>query len=507
MRKPLIDVVLAVASGALWAVCFGVETSVWLGWVALVPFLTVLAGEHVTPRRAALLGLVHGFVFWLISVYWIPATIHTFGGIPTALAWGLLCLMCLFLALFRAAFAWVARRLLRAGGVLAWLGLPAVWVMTEWLYGNALGTLSFPWNLAAYAWIDVPGVLPLAAWIGPWGVSYLAVAVNAALASAWRARSGAGAAAAVLSALLLLAFAARWSRPAEDLFDGGQPVAVFQPNRGLQSTAEEAERQYVELLRISRSECERAEPTLLVWPESAAFPHTWDGSWRLRQDLGDLTSRGCSVIFNTPVPDPGDPEAYYNSALLIGAAPGEPAALPAALGRYDKRFLVPWGEHVPFGDLLPFVDKLARLAGRFSRGTEPGLLEWRGERLGVAICYEAVFPGGMADQVRAGATLLVNISNDAWYGDTSAPRQLLRAARFRAAEHRRPMIRAALTGISVVVDARGRVRQRLELGRLGLLRERLRGTAELTPYARAPWLGPLIGAILGAGALIRSRRT
>ncbi len=253
-------------------------------------------------------------------------------------------------------------------------------------------------------------------------------------------------------------------------------------------------RQYERIVLQSRSACRAGEPTLLVWPESAAWPFTWAGSPELRRDLGELAARGCSVIFNTPTVDASRPGSYFNSALLVTATSPEGAA---AAGSYHKRYLVPFGETVPLGEVLPFVGKLARLAGDFSRGTEPGLLDWDGERLGLAICYEVVFPGAMVEQVREGATLLANVSNDAWYGDTSAPRQLLRAARFRAAENRRTLLRAALTGISAVIGPRGEVSARLELGERGVLRRRVEGRGgSLTPYARAPWLVPLISAIL-----------
>ena len=510
MRARLTSVAVAAASGLLWALCFGRETYPWLGWVALVPFVVLLASERCSMKWAVLLGVVHGTLYWSISIHWIPATIHTFGQVPKALAALLLVLAALYLSIFRVLFAISACRILKAartpkGTAWALFGLPAFWVVSEWLYSNAMGSLSFPWNLAAYAWTDVPGALPLSAWIGPWGLSYLVVVVNVALALAWRGRRMLPAAVSVLSAFLLLVIAARWSRPeprAETGVFGGVPVRVVQPNRELGTTdRSQVLRQYEQLLQQSRSECVIGEPTLLVWPESAAWPHTWEGSARLRYDLNGLTSRGCSVVFNTPTRDAAQPDSYFNSALLIG--PGGPELHAKALGQYDKRFLVPWGETVPLGDVLPFVDRLARFAGRFSRGTGAGLLDWHTQRLGLAICYEVMFPGAMADQARAGATVLVNISNDAWYGDTSAVYQLFRAARFRAAENRRMLLRAGLTGISGVIDATGTVRQRIALGERGVLRERLRGSdEELTPYARRPWLVPLISAALSVLAML-----
>jgi len=508
MRAFPVGLAIAAASGGAWALCFGREPSAWLGWVALAPFVAVLGEPRLTARRAAVLGWVQGFVAWVPMVWWIAPTIGNFGRIPAALAWSLMGLVCFVLALFHAVFAAVGRRLARRGDGLALAALPALWVVLEWLRGNALGTLSFPWNLAAYAWVEVPGALPLAAWVGAWGVSYAVVAVNVALGLAWRRRRPALAAGAVLTVLLALAFAARFSRPAgaEPSVGGGRQVRIVQPNATLQpEDGAVVRRQYHDLIRQSEAEC-RGEPALLIWPESAAWPAAW-GSWDLRRDVARLASRGCTVVLNSPTLDAENPadDVYYNSALLIPAGPAAAETVEAA-GRYDKRHLVPWGEHVPLADLLPFVDTLARFAGRFTAGTSPALLEWDGERLGMAICYEVIFPAASAAQARAGATVLVNVSNDAWYGDTSAPRQLLSAARFRAAENRRVMLRAALTGISAVIGRRGEVRERLDLGARGVLRRRVRGTAEVTPYARAPWIVPLASGILALAALIAARR-
>ncbi len=490
------------ASGAAWALCFGREASLWLGWVALAPFVVVVGHPRLTARQAALAGFAHGFVTWLIAADWIPPTISTFGHLPLPLTWFFLALMCCVMAPYPAFFAVLGRRLVREGGLLALFALPALWVALEWLRGNIPGFLSFPWNLAAYAWVEVPGALPLAAWVGSWGVSYLVLLANVGLALAWRRRSPMLGVSVVLTALLVLMFAARFSRPEEgsrSFGRGTRSVALVQPNQTLQpDDGAVIRRQYDQIILTSNAQC-RGTPTLLIWPESAAWPFTWEGSAELRRDLRRLALRGCHVIFNTPTLDQTQPDSYFNSALLI-SADGE-------AGRYDKRNLVPWGEHVPLGDVLPFVDKLARFAGRFSAGREPSLLEWDDERVAMAICYEAIFPGPVAEQVRSGATLLVNISNDAWYGDSSAPRQLFRAARFRAAENRRVMLRAALTGISGVIDARGAVTSRLELGERGVLRQRLKGSAELSPYTRAPWLVPLACTILAIFAIFLSRRT
>ncbi len=159
---------------------------------------------------------------------------------------------------------------------------------------------------------------------------------------------------------------------------------------------------------------------------------------------------------------------WANSALIVDGG--------GIAGRYDKRHLVPYGEHVPLADWLPFMGRVARAAGDFTPGSSLGLLPWGEERIAAAICYEIIFPGAVAQQVRAGGSLLVTVTNDAWYGDTTAPWQHFRAARFRAAENRRPVVRAALTGVSGLIDRRGAVKGRLGVGEEGVLAGRVAGS-------------------------------
>jgi apolipoprotein N-acyltransferase len=152
------------------------------------------------------------------------------------------------------------------------------------------------------------------------------------------------------------------------------------------------------------------------------------------------------------------------------------------------------------------MDKLARNAGDFLAAERLTLLPWGGERIGMAICYEVVYPAEVADLARAGATLLVTITNDAWYGDTAAPWQHFRAARFRAAENRRPLLRAAITGVSALVAPDGSVQAQIGVFKEGVIRGWVIGRTRLTPYARLPWLFPLLSTAVAAFAVYLSRR-
>jgi len=490
----------AMASGAAFAWCFAASPPPLLAFVALAPFLLLLS-QPKTLR----LGWLFGAAYWLAAMPWIVATIETFGGVPPGLSHFLLLLMALYLGFESAIFAWLGAKIWRHGGgqgsLLRYAGLPALWVLLEAQRGFFFN--GFPWNLAAYAWTDLPGALPLSAWVGALGVSFLLVFANVAVASAWETRRLAVPAACLLAVLLVLCLAGRFSR-ADAPTRGGIEVRLVQPNSAITRDSEQIERQYQRLLDLSAAECNPSREVLLVWPESAAWPYLYERSLRLRDDLARLSARGCHVLLSSASSEAavgqevGQEQGWRNVALLVGKLGVE--------AEYAKRRLVPWGEYVPLKSVLPFVGYLARNAGEFVPGKELGLMDIGGEKLAPAICYEVIFPSAVALQVEAGATILVTLTNDAWYGDTAAPWQHLRAARFRAAENRRPLLRAALTGVSALVDAQGQVVEQLGVGEEGVLRGRARGQQEKSPFTRAPWLMVAFSALLATFAIIRSRR-
>ncbi len=510
---PSAPYLLALASGLLWGAAFGRTPWIVSAWLVLAP-LIVLLGHP----KAGRLAFLHGLAAWTVGLAWIPATLIGFGGLPRPVA--ILCLLILasYLALFHLAFARLGRVLWLSGGAFALLGLPALWVGLEWLRAHLIG--GFPWNLAAYAWVAVPGALPLSAWIGAYGVSFLVLFANVGVAMAFgglpRIRV-APLALALLVPLFLLGVAGRMEHRASlarhiermEAGDFGRPVRIVQPNLPIRKEWDPAEayRDYKKALDLAIESCEPG--ALVILPESALWPFSYDRDPAVRSDLAALAGRGCSIIWNGQAETGGT--AIFNSAYLLG--PPEPGGAPGPrLSRYDKRHLVPFGEYIPLSAVLGWVGKMARGIGEFTPGTEITLLPWTGsereeigsgggprsDAIGMAICYEIVYPEEVAELSQKGATLLATVTNDAWYGDTAAPHQHLRAARFRAAENRKPVLRAGLTGISALIAPDGSERQRIALGTTGVIRARVWGESDLTPYARAPWLPPLL---CSAGAL------
>jgi len=472
--------------------CFGRDPWTLVASVALLPLFFIL-----TRRWAFAFGLLHGVAAWWVSLRWIVGTLEEFGGLSHGVALALLGLLTIYLGLYHAVFAWLGGRIWRSGRVVGVLfALPALWVALEWVRRYLLG--GFPWNLAAYAWVDLPGALPLAAWVGAFGVSYLLLWGHAAWALAAARRSWELALLAVLVPFVIVTVGGRWGggRPAPTTAARGLPVRILQPDTGI---LVDADREailagYREILDMSYRACD-VPGTLLIWPESAAWPFSFDSSAGLRRDLHQLAEAGCAVVFNSSRREGGK---IFNSMLLLTSS--------APPMRYDKRHLVPFGEYVPLARVFSFVERLARSAGDFTPGDEPRLLPFQGEKLGPAICYEVIFGDEVADLVQAGATSLVSVTNDAWYGDTAAPHQHLRAARFRAAESRRPMVRAALTGVSAAIGADGAVLERLDVGARGILRYNLVGRRDLSPYTRFPWLVPWLAVLATIFAIFRTWR-
>ena len=458
-----------------------------VSWVALVPLVLLLGSA-----RAGRLAWLHGWVYWMVALWWIRATLVTYGGLDRTTALIGLVLLAAYLGAYHAVFARLAAPLWRRHGRWALLALPALWVALEWVRTWLIS--GFPWNLAAYAWVDVPGALSLSAWIGAYGVSFLVVLANVAAGRAIVERSVRPLVLGCGLPLLLLPIGGRWASGAAPVAGFAPPVRIIQPNIENLVAYDPAavEANYQKLLRMSEAACDESG-ALLVWPESAAWPQSLEQDKRLRDDVERFARQGCPVLVNS---DHETADGYYNSLYLVDLAGVRAAA------RYDKRHLVPFGEYVPLKSVLPFIDRLARGAGNFLAGHKVNLLPWGDERLGAAICFEVVFPAEVADLTRAGATALVTVTNDAWYGPTAAPWQHFRAARFRAAENRRPLLRAAITGVSALVASDGRVLAELGPGEQGTLRGYLRGRRDLSPFSRAPLLVPmlcLLGSVVGVG--------
>ena len=473
--RPRTAVVAALASGLLLAASFPVPGWAVLGWVALVPLLVAIEGAH--PASAFGIGWLAGFAFFLVSFDWVPGTIVRATGTSAALAGLPLLALSAALAVYVAVFsAGVARLSERLPGAETWM-TPLLWASLEWLRSS--WPLPCPWNLLGYSELSVLPLVQIADLTGIYGVGALIVAVNGALASAvlgrrgWRTRLG------FALALSLAAYGYGTTRLTQVRAAAATHrvrVGIVQPAVDPNQKWDPARRESVVALQeeLSREALGRGAE-LIVWPE-ASVPYVFAADEFYARDaarfaadrhLRDrmhsfVAAAGVPLLFGGPalVVHPfGRGEAWnsLNRSVLLLPNGGVAAV-------YDKMILVPFGEYVPWPRMLSFVDKLVPGVGSFVPGTRPTLFSLGDARFGVLICYEAIFPDFVRRFVDRGAELLVNQTNDAWFGDTGAPHQHLAMAVVRAIENRVPLVRVANTGVSAVVGPDGSIAARIPLG-------------------------------------------
>lgn len=450
----------ALASGLLLALAFPRPDWAGLAWVALLPLLTAV--DERTPAVAFRRGWLSGLAFYLGTLYWIVPTIAAYTPIPAAAAVLPLVLLSGVLAAYTGAFAagtvFAARH-----GVNPALFAPLWWVALEWLRSWFL--TGFPWVSLGYSQYRQPALIQIAEITGVYGVSALVVLFNVVVFTVLRRRGTPRLRAAqfgILTLLLLGVFLFGTWRP-RDLARRAPAqhlrAAVIQGNipqhRKWDPAYQEATVGIYE--RLSR-DAARQGATLIVWPETAApFFFQLDGPFAQRvRALARET--GTWLLFGSPAFAPGpDTEPRLRNRAYLLTPDGEIAAF------YDKVHLVPFGEYVPLPSLLFFLAPAVEGFGGFVPGAGVVNLPFGPHRAGPLICYEAIFPALARRFVAAGADVLVSLTNDAWYGDTSAPDQHLAMAALRAVENRVPVIRAANTGFSAFVHPDGRILERTEL--------------------------------------------
>ena len=409
--------------------------------------------EGLRQRRAFGLGLVAGAVYFGGTLYWTPDVLSTFGGISRPLAVAAGSLLVAYLALFPAFVAVVVARLCGRAGHVGVLAAPAVWVGAElarrWILGG------FPWVLLGSSQAGVTPIVQTASLAGVYGLSALVAFVSSALALGVAGRGRARWMAPAAAACLVSGLAAwgAWRVQEGALVRGGQPVrvALVQGNV-LQNEKWDKERATGILdryLTMTREGASRGA-SLVVWPESSTpfmFEHDPVGRSAIIRLVQEL---GVALLFGSDQYEPGKPPRFYNSAFLLGPD-GQTAAV------YRKMHLVPFGEYVPLKRLLFFVTPLVESVSDFSAGEQPVVMPLGANRLSTAICYEVVYPDLVASFAARGSQLLTTITNDAWYGHSSAPHQHFWQASLRAVEQGRYLVRSANTGISGIVDPYGRV--------------------------------------------------
>jgi len=513
-----------VLSGLLFALAFPP-----VGWtvllpLALTPWLVALRREE-SAARAILSGFLFGLAYWCASIPWIFYVVTHYGGQSPSLGVVSLVILAAILAEWPALVAWATVRAAPAGSGWRLAVFPLLWMASEHL--RSFVYKGFPWNLTAHALYGHPIWLQTASVWGAFGVGALVMAVSALLAAAVSRGSLRPLALAAALALAAGGYGAwRLARPVAagseaqgirraegDAGREGQgirraegdagreaqvvQVVLLQPNLTEEGrmTPEGAVSRYETVLEQADAAVAavRESPSLLLIPESS-LPTTWDRSPRLRRDLATLTRLGSSILFND-VDEVADGR-YYNAARLLTP---DGLANPA----YHKVHLVPFGEYVPLPRLFFFVRRISQTTiGEFSAAPEPAVLRGGPFAIGVGICYEILYPSLSREEVAGGANLLATISNDSWYGRAGAQEQHFAGAVLRAVENERDLVRAAITGISGIVDARGGILAKTPADERTILSGTVRLREGITAWTRWGFWIPRAADVLALAVLI-----
>jgi apolipoprotein N-acyltransferase len=495
-------------------------------WFGLVPLLwAILSPDSVEAgrplRQGFLLAYLCGVLWYAGNCYWVRDVMSQYGDMPPLAPTLLLLGYSMVLGLYFGFFGLGVMLVRKAGGSTRW-ALAAAPVLWSGLELAASRITSVPWDQLGYSQVDNTVVSQLAPWTGVYGISFLLVAVNALIAGGRLLDRCSGRLPwGIAGAFLLMA--------------GGAGGLIVPPREAPTATAVlvqpnldvagdnywrgpgEWDRHVAEFARLAGEQCKTyiagipqtgasngeivcppypTHPDLVVWPESPAPFEEEDA--RFRQALAEIAQRTHApmVVGNIGMNLSADRQIwnYYNSALVVDAN-------GARVGRYDKIHLVPFGEYVPFQDLLSFARKLTGKVSRFTAGSEHKVFTLNGHRYGIFICYESVFADEVREFAKNGAEVLVNISDDGWYGDTSAPWQHMNMERMRAIENRRWILRDTNNGVTEVIDPEGRVRQSIPRHQVDALPAQFGFRDDVTFYTAQ---GDVFGwacAILGLGVV------
>jgi apolipoprotein N-acyltransferase len=506
-------------------------------WFGLAPLLWAIlspstVGGKRPLRRPFLLAYLCGVLWYMGNCYWVRDTMQRYGDMPFAAPTLLLIGFSLVLGIYFGLFGLGVALVQKATGSqrLALIAAPFLWVALDLA---ASRITSVPWDQLGYSQVDNRLVNELAPWTGVYGITFLLVAVNALIAERflvelspvkWSARRQAWSL--FLGILVISLSSGTFILPPNS--PTSATAVLVQPNLDVAGTGYwqgrgEWDEHIGEFTRLAGEQCKSyiagipqtrapqgevvcppypTHPDLVVWPESPA-PFV-EGEPRFQQSMASLARSVSSPLIvgglGGDFLGENNTWRYFNSAIVIGAD-GE------RVGRYDKIHLVPFGEYIPFKDLLFFAHKLTGRVSEFTRGTDRKVFRLNGRHYGIFICYEAVFADEVRHFAELGAEVLVNISDDGWYGDTSAPWQHLNIARMRAIENRRWLLRCTNNGVTAVIDPYGRVRQSIPRHQVDALPAQYGFRDDVTFYTAHGDVFAWLCAILSLGIAGWSART
>lgn len=464
--------------------CFPTAGLYGLAWVALVPFLASLL--ELRPGRAFKAGFFMGLPYFFGTQYWIYHSIYHYGGASFAVAISTVLLLAAYESLYTAAFGALFSHSIRNTPLPALLLAPLYWVFFEFIRSYAF--TGFPWSSIGYTQHAFLPAIQFADITGVYGVSFLVVAVNGAIADFFIARSrrrekplanlwptAVGLAALAVFALAVFGygyFRLNQERPGREA-----RVSVVQGSIEQNVKWDPGyQREVLDTYKALTAAAATGEPELIVWPESAV-PFYWEKDEFYTAEMRRFAS-GIETELLFGAVTVKDAYELSNSAVLLGRH-GE------TLHIYDKIHLVPFGEYVPLKSVLGlFVNRLVEGVGDYVPGRSYEKAEASVGRFGAMVCYEIIFPGLVRKFYKRDGDLMVNITNDAWFGRTTGPYQHFAMGALRAVENRKPLVRAANTGISGFIDSNGKVLKTLPLFERGAITEEIKTDSTRTFYSR-----------------------
>jgi apolipoprotein N-acyltransferase len=464
-RKVLL---LSIASGVLLFLSFPKFDLSYLIWISLVPLLLALKGR--TILEASLAGLITGLVYNIGIIYWVIFVVVNYGYLPVYAGVSVMLLLALYLGLYVSLFS-AGVVFLRSRGIREVVSAPVLWTVLE--YAKSYLLTGFPWENLAYSLHEHITFIQIADITGIYGIAFVIVVINCLVfdlltTGVTRKQMLAELTAGCLLVLIVAGYGIYRTGALESYMKDIEPVKVSLIQGNIDQSIKwdpQFQEETLDIYKRLSLEASASDPYLIVWPETATpffFQNTDDKHRDILQIAGQT---GSYLLFGSPRYERRMGRNFLKNSAYVISPDSE------ITGRYDKIHLVPFGEYVPLRNLLFFIDKLVVGAGDFIPGSGLSPIMMGKEKAGVLICYEGIFPEISREYRRKGIDLLVNITNDAWYGKTSAPYQHLSMAAFRAVENRVYIVRAANTGISAIVDPTGKIVSKTGLFEQGILNE------------------------------------
>jgi apolipoprotein N-acyltransferase len=480
LRGAPLNLALTVLSGLLIFLSFPKYGSGILAWVALIPLL--LALKDARPCEGFKIGFLAGFVAHVGILYWIASVVVQYGYLPIYAGISAMLLLSAYLSLYTAFFATGIIFLQRKRIPLV-LSAPLLWTVLEYVRSHLF--TGFPWENLAHSQYLYSSVIQISDITGIYGITFTIVLINAVLFDLLTLKDHrryliTESVTACFVLALILVYGHVRAEEIGELLKKARSLEVTLVQGNIDQNFKwnsHYQRQTIDIYRALSLHSDSSKGGLIVWPETAA-PFYFQQRNALQAAVVDVaTTSRSTLLFGSPSYDEeGGHISYMNTAFLL-----RPDGTLS--GRYDKVHLVPYGEYVPLRHFFPFIGKLVAGVGDFKPGKGYYPLTIDGRLLGVLICYEGILPEAARDYKRRRVELLVNITNDAWFGRTSAPYQHLSMTVFRAIENRLYLVRAANTGISAIISPTGMILSRTEIFERTILKGNVKMIDEKTFYA------------------------